>query len=99
VTGKETGVHFSTTVRLSIYHCPHNDKAKGLPLSRIEPVQAGPGAYPPSSTIRTGSFPGVKQPGRSVNPPSPSSAEIKERVELYLYSPSLRSWQVYRVKF
>jgi hypothetical protein len=27
-------------------------------------------------------------------PPTPSSAEVKERVELYLYSPSVPSWQV-----
>jgi hypothetical protein len=33
------------------------------------------------------SFPGVKQPGRGVNHQLPSSAEVKERVELYLYSP------------
>ena len=29
----------------------------------------------------------VKQPGRGVNHPLPSRAEVKERVELYLYSP------------
>jgi hypothetical protein len=35
------------------------------------------------------SFPGVKRPGHGVNHPLfPSSAEVKERVELYLYSPS-----------
>ena len=33
-------------------------------------------------------FPWVKRPGRGVNHPLPSSAEVKERVELYLYSPS-----------
>ena len=40
----------------------------------------------------TGSFPGVKRPGRGVDHPPPSSAEVKERVELYLYSPSGPSW-------
>jgi hypothetical protein len=30
------------------------------------------------------SFPGVKRPGRDVKHPPPSSAEVKERVELYL---------------
>ena len=34
------------------------------------------------------SVPGVKQPVRGVNHPPPSSAEVKERVELYLYSTS-----------
>jgi hypothetical protein len=42
----------------------------------------------------TVSFLGVKRPGRGVNPPPPSSAEVKERVELYLYSPSELSWSV-----
>ena len=31
---------------------------------------------------------GVKRPGRGVDHPPASSAEVKERVELYLYSPS-----------
>jgi hypothetical protein len=39
-------------------------------------------------------FPGVKRPGRGVNHPPPSSAEVKERVEVYLYSPSGPSWPV-----
>ena len=42
----------------------------------------------------TGSFPGVKRPGRGVDHPPLSSAEIKERVELYLYSPFRPSWPV-----
>jgi len=50
-------------------------------------VQTGPGAQPTSYTMATGSFPGVKWPGRGVDHPPPSSAEVKERVELYLYSP------------
>jgi hypothetical protein len=58
------------------------------------PVQTGPGAYPASCTMGTGSFPGVKRPGRGVDHPPSSSAEIKERVELYLYSHSGPSWPV-----
>ena len=52
-----------------------------------EPFQTGPGAYPASYTMGTGSFPGVKRPERGVDHSPPSSAEVKERVELYLYSP------------
>ena len=37
---------------------------------------------------------GVKRPGRGVDHPPPSSAEVKERVQLYLYSPSGPSWLV-----
>ena len=34
---------------------------------------------------QTGSFPGVKRPGRDVGHPPPSSAGVAERLELYLY--------------
>ena len=56
------------------------------------PVQTGPRARPASCTMGTGSFLGVKRPGRDVNHPHPSSAEVKERVALYLYSPSRPAW-------
>jgi hypothetical protein len=52
------------------------------------PVQTGPWAHPTSYTMDTGSFLGVKRPGLDVYHPPPPSAEVKERVELYLYSPS-----------
>jgi len=35
----------------------------------------------------TGSFLWVNRPGRGVDHTPPSSAEVKERVELYLYLP------------
>jgi len=57
-------------------------------------VQTGPGAQSASYTMGTRSSPGVKRPGRGVDYPPPSSAEVKERVELYLYSPSGTSWPV-----
>ena len=44
------------------------------------PLQTGPGAHPASYTMCTGSFPGVKQPRRSVEHPHPSSTAVKERV-------------------
>ena len=58
------------------------------------PVQTSFGAYPASCTMGTGSFPGGKRLGRDVDHPPPSSAEVKERVELYLYSSSGLSWPV-----
>jgi hypothetical protein len=58
------------------------------------PVHTGPAAYPASCTMGTWSFPGVKRPGRGVDHPPQSSVEVKEKVELYLCSPSGPSWPV-----
>ena len=44
------------------------------------PVQIGPGTHPASCTIGTGSFPGVKWPGRGADHSPPSSADVKERI-------------------
>jgi hypothetical protein len=49
------------------------------------PLQTGFGAHPASCTMGTRSFAGVKWPGRGVDHPPPFSAEVKERVELYIY--------------
>jgi len=45
-------------------------------------IQTGPGTYPAS------------WPGPGVDHPTPYSAEVKERVELYLYSTSGPLWPV-----
>jgi len=58
------------------------------------PVQTGSEAHPASYTMGTGSFPEVKQPGRGVDHPHSTSAEIKGRAELYIYSPAGPSWPV-----
>ena len=60
------------------------------------PVQTGSEAYPASYTMCIGSFTGVKWQGRGIDHPPPSSAEIKERIQLYLYSPSGPLWHVLR---
>ena len=60
------------------------------------PVQTLPGAHPASYKMGTGSFPRVRRPGLGVDHPPTSSAEVKERVELYLYSPFGPSWPVVR---
>ena len=46
------------------------------------------------STMGTGSFPGVKRPGRGADHPPPSKCRGHERVELYLYSLSGPLWPV-----
>jgi hypothetical protein len=58
------------------------------------PFHTCPGAHSASYTMGPGSFPGVKWSGRGFNHPPPSSAEVKEGVDLYFYSPSGPLWQV-----
>jgi hypothetical protein len=64
------------------------------------PVQIGPGVHIASCTRDAGYLPGVKQRcvALTTHPPT-SSAEVKERVELNLYSPSGPSWPRPRVNF
>ena len=56
------------------------------------PIQTGPRAHPASSTMGTGSLSGRKRPKLGVDHPPSSSAEVKERAELYLYSPAGPAW-------
>jgi hypothetical protein len=56
------------------------------------PVLTGPGDYPAFYTRGTGSLSWVKRLAHGIDHPSSSSAEVKERVVLYLYSPSGPSW-------
>jgi hypothetical protein len=57
-------------------------------------IQISPGALPSSYKMGTALFPGVKQPWHLL--PTPYSIKVKERIELYLYSNSVPSWQVIR---
>jgi len=52
------------------------------------PLRNGLRPHPASYRMGTGSFTGVKQMGRGIDHPLPSIAEVKDRVELYLNSPS-----------
>jgi hypothetical protein len=56
------------------------------------PVQTGPGSYPTSYVMGTGSSPELNRPLCGVDHPPPSSADVKERVWPCLYSPSGPSW-------
>ena len=64
----------------------------GRDFSKPSRPALGP-TQPPIQWI-PGLFPGVKRPGRGVDHPPSSSARVKEKVELYLYSPSGPSWPV-----
>jgi hypothetical protein len=61
---------------------------------RSAPVQIGSEAHPASYTIGTGSFVGLEWPGCGVDHSTISSADVKERVEIYLYAPSGLLWPV-----
>jgi hypothetical protein len=52
-------------------------------------TQKNPRGRPPSllHNVYRVPFPWVKRPSRGVNQPPPPSSEVKEKVELYLYSP------------
>jgi len=61
-------------------------------------VQRGPGARPFFCTMGSGSFPAVKWQGLGFNHPQKSNAEVKEKIDLYLYSRSGTSWTLVGVK-
>jgi hypothetical protein len=62
-------------------------------------VQNGSGAHPASYPMGTrGSFPGVKRPVCEADHSPPSSAEVKEWVELYLHYPNTPSWRGAQLK-
>ena len=85
--GWDSSVSVTTRYRLD---GPGNESQWGVRVS--EPVQSGPGAHPASCTMGIKLFLGVKQPVRGIDRPPSSSAEVKERVGLYLHSPSGPSW-------
>jgi len=52
------------------------------------PVQTGPGAHPTSYTLGTGSFRGVKRPGRGADHPPYLVPRLKKKWN-YISTPSL----------
>ena len=87
--GRDSAVGIATRYKLD---GPGTESRWGARFSA--PVRTGPGAYPASCTMGTGSFPGVKRPGCGADHPPPPKRRGHERVELYLYSPSGPSWPV-----
>jgi hypothetical protein len=60
----------------------------------LHPSRTARGPTQPPVQWVTDLFLGVKSLGPVVDHPSPSSAEVQERVKLYLYSLSVPSWPV-----
>jgi hypothetical protein len=69
-------------------------EASRVRLGGCLPVQTGRGTHPASYTKGNESLPGVKRPGRGVDHLQPFSAEVKERLKLYLYCISGPLWPV-----
>jgi hypothetical protein len=67
-----------------------NNNKKKIPVGArfFAYVQTGPGAYPASYTMGTGSFPGVQRPGRGADHPPPTSAGVKNEYS-YTSTPPL----------
>jgi hypothetical protein len=53
---------------------------------------------PPIQWVQGSLSLGVKRPGREADHSPPSSAKVKERVELYLHSPNTPSWHDAQLK-
>ena len=60
----------------------------GVGVRFSTPVQTGPGAHPASYKMGTGSFPGVKRPGRSIDHPSHLAPMLKKEYS-YTCPPAL----------
>ena len=87
--------YINTNKSQQCLYCFFGHKERRKHSSRFSaPVQTSPGAHPGTYTKGTGYFPAVKRPGPGVDDPPTSSAEVTERVELYLYSHSGSLWSV-----
>jgi hypothetical protein len=89
IVGRDSSVGLATLYGL---YGPGIESRWGVRFSA--PVQTGCETHTASYTTGAGSFPGVKWPGRGFDLPPTTSAEVKERVQPYLYSHSGHSWTV-----
>ena len=85
-SGRRSSVGIATELRAG-----RSEDRIPVEASFSAPVQTGPGAHPPSCTMGTGSFLGVKCGRSSRCPLTPKKCRGQERVELYFYSPMGRT--------
>ena len=74
ITSRDSSVGVATRYGLD---GPAIESRWGARLSA--PIQTGPGAHPASYIMGTGSFPGVKRPGRGVDHPPHPAPMLKSR--------------------
>jgi hypothetical protein len=70
----------------------HNFELRGIEFTTASGPALGP-AKPPIQWVPRALSLGVKRPGREANHSPPSSAGVKEWVELYIHSPNTPSWR------
>jgi len=76
----------SFITRSYVHHCP---------LSKVFGLSAGADNFSPHYRVHNGSGAlsvGVKRPGREEDHSPPTTAEVKECVQLYLHSSNTPSW-------
>jgi hypothetical protein len=83
--GRDSVVGIATTYGLIVRgSSPHGDEVS-------ESIQTEPEAHSDSYAVSNGYFPAAERPESGVDHPPLSSTEAKERVELYICSPSRTS--------
>jgi hypothetical protein len=95
IVGRDSVVSIATRYGLD----GPGSNSSGGEIFRTSPDR--PWGHPASYSMGTGSFPRLKRPGRGVDHSPLSRTEVKERVELYLYSPSgpLLRWTLHQLYY
>jgi hypothetical protein len=91
ITGRDSSVGITTRYMLD---GPGIKSQWGQDFPHASRLALGPTQPPIQWVLGLSGGGGVKRPGRGVDHPPPSSAGVKERVELYLCFPSGPSWPV-----
>jgi len=90
-------MHGTTNIKYYIHIPFYGLDGQGIESGGGEIFRTGPDRlWGPTNLLYNGYrvFPGGKADGSWLWPPLASGAEVKERVQLYLYSPSGPSWLV-----
>jgi hypothetical protein len=78
---------------VNVYYCHRVSKKISVKYISYH-INMSPEAHTAFYTMGTKSFQGVKQSERGVDRPPPSTIEVKETVDLYLYSLPGPSWPI-----
>ena len=79
------GPGYFSKYNVPLWACAVQESNPGMETGFSAPVQTDRKVHPASFTMAPGYFLGVERPERASDHPPSSSAEIKWRLELYLY--------------